>query len=140
MNSDRPIMPRAQRVYGETVYWLTVVCCVICTAGPLLAMISPENNVMNPYFTFAAIFDGHSPAEIWTIAAGHFPGGHFYWRNLFTGDGFTQLGLALGTTSAAWALFVAAGVYAVERIYLYAFFSVFVAIMILFSASGIVSF
>ncbi len=139
MSEDRPIMPKAQTYYGECVYYLTVVACLVCIVGPLIAMINPENNVMNPYFTFAAIFQGHTADEVWTLVAGGFPGGHFWYDNFFTGDGFTQFGLALGCTSAAYALIVAAVAYAVERIYLYTFFSLFVAAMIFFAASGVVS-
>jgi hypothetical protein len=138
MNSDRPVMPKGQIVYGECVYYLTVVACLICIVGPLIAMIDPENNVMNPYFTFAAIFQGHSAQEVWTIVAGGFPGGHFWMDNFFTGDGFTQFGLALGCSSAGFALIVAAVVYAFEKIYLYAGFCLFVSAFVFLAASGLV--
>ncbi len=130
-------MPKAQIVYGECVYYLTILCCIICIIGPVLAMIAPENNVINPYFLFAEIFEGRNAFEIWSkLAADGVQGGHFYVNYFFTGDGFTQFGLALGCSSAAWSLLVAAAVYATERIYIYAFMAVFVALLIFFSASG----
>ncbi len=139
MNSDKPIMPKAQIFYGECVYYLTVVACLICIVGPLIAMINPDDNVMNPYFTFAAIFKGYSTAQVWTEVAGGFPGGHFWMDNFFTGDGFTQFGLALGCTSAGIALIPAAFVYATERIYIYSGFCLFVAAFIFLASSGLVS-
>lgn len=137
MTEDRPIMPKAQIYYGECVYYLTIVACIICIVGPLIAMINPENNVMNPYFTFAVIFEGYNAHEVWQMVAGGFPGGHFWFENFTYGDGFTQFGLALGCSSAAWSLIVASIMYAKEEIYLYTFFCLFVAAMIFFSASGL---
>lgn len=139
MNEERPIMPKAQSVYGECVYYLTIVTCLICIIGPVLAMISPENNVINPYFLFAEIFEGRTAFDVWAmVGAGDIQGGHFYMQHFFTGDGFTQFGLALGCSSTAWSLLVAAAVYAQERIYIYSGMAVFVALLIFFSASGFI--
>jgi hypothetical protein len=48
-------MPVSQRVYGEVIYWITVVAAIICMVGPVIAMISVDNNVMNPHYLFAEI-------------------------------------------------------------------------------------
>jgi len=136
---DFPRMPFAQIAYGRIVYWITILSALICTVGPVVAMANPENNVMNPHYLFRAIFDGKSSEEVWAQVGGGFPGGHFYLDNLDKGDGFTQLGLALGCSVALWALLVAALAYIRQKNLLYAILATWVAALVFLSASGIVS-
>jgi len=66
MNTEeRPKMPRAQIVYGEIVYWVTIVAALICMIGPVIAMSSVDHNVLNPHFLFAKIFEGKSSETVW---------------------------------------------------------------------------
>ena len=134
---ERPEMPREQIVYGEIVYWITVVACIICTIGPLIAMINVENNILNPHYLFANIFEGKSAQAIWQEVGGGFPGGHFYLKNFTTGDGFTQFGLALGCSVALWALLASAIVYISQKIYLYFFLSLWVSLLVFVSMVGL---
>ena len=137
---ERPIIPRAQIVYGEIVYWVTIVACIICMIGPLVAMASPKNNVGDPWFLFTSIFEGNDPHTVWEEVAEEFPGGHFWAKNFTTGDGFTQFGLALGCSVALWALLVTAAMYLfVDKVYLYVVLALWVAALVFLSASGIVS-
>ncbi|MDQ7784017.1 MAG: hypothetical protein RDU20_14130 [Desulfomonilaceae bacterium] len=128
-------MPRAQIWYGEVVYWLCIVSAMICAVGPVISLASPEDNVLNPFALFGAIWQGKTAAEVWQIAGGGFPGGHFYLTNLFVGDGITQAGIALGCMCALPALLVAAVFYIREkrRAWFWAVLSVWVAFMIGFS-------
>jgi hypothetical protein len=131
-------MPRAQIVYGEIVYWVTIVSAIICMVGPVIAMASIDDNVLNPHYLFASIFEGKSSETIWNEVGGGFPGGHFYLDHLTAGDGFTQLGLALGCSVALWALIVAAFLYLKEKNYLYVLLSIWVGLLVALSAVGIV--
>jgi hypothetical protein len=133
-------IPKAQIVYGETVYWITVVSTLIVIIGPALSLIFLDNNVMNPLGSFNAIFSGQSPAEIWTASRdGAFPGGHFYWNNMFTGDGFTHFGVVLGCGVALPALLAAAVAYIASKSYGFALVCLWVAFLVFFAAAGIVS-
>ena len=133
-----PKMPRAQIVYGGIVYWITILSCIICMIGPVLSVAVPEKNVLNPYKLFNSIFEGKDAETIWHEVGGDFPGGHFYLKNLTFGDGFTQLGLALGCSVALWALIAAAIAYAKEKIYLYTILAIWVAGLVALSMVGIV--
>jgi hypothetical protein len=137
---ERLTMPVSQRVYGEFIYWITIFSAILCMIGPVIAMLSVENNVMNPHYLFAAIFEGKSAAVVWQEVGGGFPGGHFYLKHPFFGDGFTQFALALGCGVAFPALIATAIGYLCEKpkVYLYAILSIWVAIMIGFSAVGVV--
>jgi hypothetical protein len=139
MSADEaPKMPRAQIVYGEIVYWVTIVACIICMIGPVVSVASPDNNILNPFKLFNAIFQGKSPEMVWQEVGGGFPGGHFYWRNFTSGDGFTQFGLALGCSVALWALIAAAFAYLVEKIYLYVFLALWVGMLVFLAMVGVV--
>ena len=136
---ERPTFGRAQIVYGQIVYWVTILACLICMVGPVISMASVDNNIANPHYLFASIFAGDDAETVWNKAGGGFPGGHFWAKNLTKGDGFTQFGLALGCSVALWALIAAAFLYMREKVYLYVVLSLWVALLVFLSASGIVS-
>ena len=139
MNAEKsPEMPRAQIVYGEIVYWLTIVACIICMVGPVISVANPENNKLNPFKLFEAIFQGKSAETVWQEVGGGFPGGHFYLKHLTYGDGFTQFGLALGCSVAVWGLLAAAFAYARKKTYLYMGLAIWVSALIFLSMTGIV--
>ncbi len=131
-------MPRAQIWYGEVVYWLCLVSAMICAVGPVISMASIDNNIMNPFAMFGAIWEGKKAAEVWKIAGGGFPGGHFYLKNILAGDGITQAGIALGCACALPALLVAAVCFLTEkrRAWLWAVLAVWVAFMIAYSMTS----
>ncbi|MHC4861500.1 MAG: hypothetical protein ACYTDY_15570 [Planctomycetota bacterium] len=135
---ERPKMPAAQIVYGEIVYWVTIVAAIICMIGPVVAMADVDNNVMNPHFLFAKIFEGKNAETIWKEVGGEFPGGHFWVDNFSRGDGFTQFGLALGCSVALWALLAAAFAYLRDRVYLYVGLCLWVSLLVALSAAGII--
>jgi hypothetical protein len=135
---ETPKIPPVQIVYGSIVYWITIVASLICMVGPVISVASPDNNVLNPYKVFTAIFEGKDAQTIWQEVGGGFPGGHFYLKNLTSGDGFTQFGLALGCSVALWALIAAAIAYTYGKVYLYVFLSLWVALLVALSMVGIV--
>ena len=134
----KPQMPRAQTVYGAIVYWITILSCIICMIGPVISVAKPDNNVLNPYKLFNAIFEGKDAQTVWKEVGGEFPGGHFYLKNFTYGDGFTQFGLALGCSVALWALIAAAFAYASDKIYLYVGLALWVSALVALSMIGIV--
>ena len=134
---EAPKMPRANTVYGSIVYWVTIASCIICMIGPVLSVANPDNNTLNPYKLFNAIFEGKDAQTVWQEVGGGFPGGHFYLKNITQGDGFTQFGLALGCSVALWALIATAVAYFVDRNYLYVALSIWVGIMVALSMVGI---
>lgn len=138
-DEERPQPSAAQVAYGTVIYWLCIAASVVCAVGPVVAVIRPENNVLNPHFLFYTIWRGAKPAEVWGKVGGGFPGGHFWLEHPFKGDGMTQFGLALGCCCAAFALVAAAAVYLRQkpRQYGWALASVLAAMMIVLSLLGI---
>jgi len=130
-------IPVEQAVYGDTVYWVTILAAIICMIGPLVSMVFVDDNVLNPHYLFAAIFAGKDSETIWKEVGNGFPGGHFWWYHFGTGDGFTQFGLVLGCSVALWALLAAALVYLRKRVLLYALLALWVAAMVALSTVGL---
>jgi len=137
-DTEKPEIERVQIVYGEIVYWVAIAAAIICMVGPVISMISVDNNVLNPHYLFSRIFEGKDAGTIWKEVGGGFPGGHFYLRHFTKGDGFTQFGLALGCSVGLWALIAAAVTYLREKNHLYVFLSLWVGLLILLSMIGIV--
>jgi hypothetical protein len=106
--------------------------------GPVISVAAPDNNVLNPYKLFNAIFEGKDAQTVWQEVGGEFPGGHFYLKYFTYGDGFTQFGLALGCSVALWALVAAAFAYVSDRIYIYVVLAIWVAGLVALSMIGIV--
>ena len=105
---DHPEQPPAHHVYGEVIYWLSIVAALICTIGPFISIAIPGNNVLDPHYLFYAIWQGHKPQQVWAEVSGGYPGAHFWIRNILKGDGLVQFGLVLGCASAGIA-FLACG-------------------------------
>ncbi|MCD4754253.1 MAG: hypothetical protein K8R75_00400 [Deltaproteobacteria bacterium] len=135
---ERPKMPASQLVYGEIVYWVTVVAALLCSIGPFLSIKNVDNNILNPHFLFAGIFEGKSPEAIWQEVGGGFPGGHFYLNNFGMGDGFTQAGLALGCSVGIYGLIAASFCFLKEKNTLFFVLSLWVTLLICVSMIGIV--
>lgn len=64
MIEERPPVPLSQRVFGEVVYWITIVCAILCIIGPIIAFIDMDENVLNPHFLMQNIFDGMSAESV----------------------------------------------------------------------------
>lgn len=95
MGEIKPKPPLSAFVYGEIVYWGTIVGAIIVIIGFVIAFLT-QANVMDPGYVFSAIWEGKTSTEIWQKAAGSLPRGHWYIRELAKGDGLTMFGLALG--------------------------------------------
>lgn len=138
-NEKAPEIPKAASWYGDIVYWITIISCIMCMIGPVLSVANPEKNVLNPYKLFDTIFQGKDAATIWQEVGGGFPGGHFYLKNMTYGDGFTMMGIAFGCSVALWGLLASAVAYAKEKNYTFVGLSLWVCALVALSMVGIVS-
>ena len=130
-------IPLEQIVYGDVVYWITIGAAIICMVGPLLSIVFVENNVLNPHYLFAAIFEGKDPDTIWNEVGDGFPGGHFWYKYPTSGDGITQFGLVLGCSVALWALLASVVAYLRKGVLLYTLLGLWVAGMVALSTIGL---
>ena len=137
MEGPRSSLPRV--VYGRFIYLLSIIAAMICTIGPVIAVVYRDKNFMNPHYLFFAIWQGKDPETVWQEIGGGFPGGHFWLHNLTTGDGFTQFGMVIGCSCAFVALVGTAIAYFRERprAYGWAVLSLWVALLVILSALGI---
>jgi len=91
-----PTIPKSQRMFGSTVYWITIFVAASAILVPIFILANPVGNMLNPNLVFQAIFEGESPAEIWSHSAyGAFPGGHFYFSHITMADSWGMLLIAI---------------------------------------------
>lgn len=131
--------PRPQLIYGEFVYWLSIIAALICTVAPIFAIAFPQGDILDPHLLFSAIWAGKSPDAIWQQAAGGFPGWHFWLHNLSSGDAVIQFGIELGCCCAGLGLLVTSISYLTQkpRLYGWAIAALVIAIFIALAAAGI---
>ena len=94
----RPPIPVSGIIYGEFVYWITILGSVIAIVGATIAMFGVPN-YLDPSYVFSAIWEGKTTTEIWEGAVGANPQGHWYLSRLGHGDALAMFGLALGVFS-----------------------------------------
>jgi uncharacterized membrane protein YfcA len=105
--SEKPVqkLPLSNKVYASMVHWITIVASLLALFVPILILINPANNVLNPNIVFKEIFSGASPSEIWANSStGGFPGAHYYLSYLFKADSWAQFAINLGCSVGLWAL------------------------------------
>jgi len=108
MNTEvRPKPPLSGLVYGEIVYWGTLIGSFVAIVGAVISFVT-KRNFVDPGYMLTAIWQGKSVEEIWTGATGALPHGHWYIHNLFTGNGLAEFGLAIGVFTITPACFGAA--------------------------------
>ena len=139
---EMPEIDKSQLHYGEVVHWITIASCMITLIAPVLILVFPDENILNPAQIFNAIFEGMRPAEIWEAAGVPFKYGDF-WKlflgNFLTPDGFATLGLTLGCSVTLWALIPAAWQFIKKKEYFYVCVSLFIMALITLAMSGLVN-
>ncbi len=98
MTNSRPEIPLSGIIYGEIVYWLTILGSIIATIGATIAMFGADN-YLDPSYVFSAIWEGQTTVAIWEGTVGSIPGNHWYLRHVGAGDALAMFGLALGVFS-----------------------------------------
>ncbi len=139
MDEDsKPIPPVAGIIYGEIVYWGTVLGSIVSIVGATLAVIV-QANVIEPSYVFSAIWEGKDTAAIWEGSVGQLPKGHWYLSQLFTGDGSAMFGLALGVFSVIPALFASAIPLLKKKDYLFGSLAVLSGVISVAAFLGLIS-
>lgn len=142
MNENEVTISKSQLAFGNYVHYITIASCLIALFAPVLILLFPDANILNPNVIFGAIFDGSKSAQIWEAAGVTFQTGDFwglFFKNIFTPDGFAYLGIVLGCSVTMWALIPAALIFFKEKQRLYGFISLFVMAVIFLALSGAIN-
>jgi len=132
---DAPVVPLAGVVYGDTIYWVTIVASVLTLLGQIWSFVT-QNNYMSPTYLLSSIWQGKKVDEIWSVVGG-VPNGHWYLPNLFTGDGLTTAGLALGVFGVTPAIFASAAVLYKQGQRLFATLALIAGIITVLALTGV---
>ena len=136
VEETRPKPTLSALVYGETIYWGTIVGSLIAIIGSILAFLR-QTNVMEPGYVFTAIWEGKTNAEIWEGGLGSLPNGHWYLSSLSSGDALTMFGLALGVFVVIPGMFGSALFLLKEKKYLFGVLGIIGVCITLFSCLGL---
>ncbi|NIR59443.1 MAG: DUF1634 domain-containing protein [Gammaproteobacteria bacterium] len=94
-DQERPDIPVAGIVYGDIIYWGTIIAAVIALIGSVVTFTT-NAQYMDPGYLLSALWEGKDVETVWREAVGAQPEGHWYLRELTTGNGLTMAGIALG--------------------------------------------
>lgn len=134
----RPKPPLSGLVYGEIVYWGTLIGSFIAIIGAVVTFVTKKNYV-DPAYMLTSIWQGKSVEEIWSGATGALPNGHWYIHHLFTGNGLAEFGLAIGVFTITPACFGAAICLFKEKEYVFGTMATIAGIITTLSMFGVLS-
>ena len=134
-SGDKPVAPLAGIVYGDIIYWITIVATMVVILGSIVTFTT-LNNYIDPNYLLSSIWDGKSVEEIWKGAVGAQPDNHWYLSQILTGNGIAAGGIALGVFSVIPATLGAAVVLFREKQMLYGGLAVIAAIITALSLEG----
>lgn len=105
MKSYEVELPLSERAYANVIHVVTIISSVLALFAPLLIMINPSANILNPNRIFQAIISGGKINDIWALASTQtFPGSHYYLWHMNMSDSWAQLAISLGCSVGLWAL------------------------------------
>ena len=133
--------PKSQRIFGGTVYWLTIFAAVGALVVPVFILANPSYNMLDPNLAFEAVFAGADPAQIWEYSMyGQFPGGHYYLRHITLADSWAMIFIVIGCGFGLFGL-IPAVVYQVvkEKDWFCAGLGIVIAALIFLSMIGVLN-
>ena len=137
---EKDALPVSQKLFGNIVYWVSILSTIGALIAPIFILARPANNVLNPNLVFNAIFRGACPEEIWGYTeAGVFPGAHYYFEYFGLADSFAMLIIVIGCAVALFG-FIPAIAYQVfkEKDWFCAVLGSAIVVLILLSMFGLI--
>lgn len=129
---EKPVIPAAGVVYGDIIYWCTIVATIMVLIGSVVTFTT-TNNYIDPAYMLSAIWQGKTVDEIWIGAVGAPPNGHWYLSVLGTGNGLTAGGIALGVFGVTPAIIGASYVLFKEKQRLFGTLAIIAAFITVFA-------
>ncbi|MEX2450103.1 MAG: hypothetical protein WD407_04540 [Rhodospirillales bacterium] len=134
----RTLIPISGVVYGDVIYWATIVASVMVVVGTVETFLT-DYHVIQPGYLLQAVLEGNSISEIWEGSAlKEIPRGHWYLDILPSGEGVTTAGLALGVFGVIPAIFISAFFLWRSHNVFFAFLAVVAGIITITSMLGII--
>lgn len=125
---QRPEIPQSGIIFGDIIYWVTIVATVIVLIGSVVTFLS-QGNYIEPSYLLSAIWEGKNVDDIWKGGVGVLPEGHWYLEHITKGDGMTTFGLALGVFSVIPAIFGASYYLLKDKDYIFAGLAIVAALI-----------
>ncbi|MCI0506954.1 MAG: hypothetical protein L0Z73_12705 [Gammaproteobacteria bacterium] len=95
---DKPEVPLSGIIYGDIIYWGTIIATLVVIAGSIMSFVS-RRSYIDPVYLLTSVWQGKTVEDIWKDAVGDQPDGHWYLWQLSNDTGLTVAGIALGIFS-----------------------------------------
>ena len=128
-------------LYGEIVFWCAITGITISIIG--LFIYTFGSRFFNNKILLNALLAGKDPAAIWKEAAGReIIYGRWHLHNLSFGDAISMLGIEICALSAIAGIFgvIIEMIVKKEKPRIFLFFACAIAVVLILSATGIISF
>jgi len=125
-------VPLSGVVYGNIIYWGTILGTVVSIIGSIITFTT-DLNLVDPINELSAVWQGKSVDEIWISAGTTAPNHHWYLSLYATGNGLTMGGIAIAVFSVTIGIIGAAVVLLREKNILFAWLAIISAIITVFA-------
>lgn len=134
-------IPKSHEVYANIVHWVTIISTILALVTPVLVLMFPEQNSLNPNVIFDAIFNGATTDEIWAMSqTGAFLGGHSYLTHPGLMDSWALFAINFGCAVGLFATIPAVIIQVFkEKDYFYAILGVIFIILVFLPMVGIIT-
>lgn len=135
---QKPAISFAGIIYGDVIYWGTLLGTFIALAGMSWAFLGGDN-VLDVGYVFSAMWQGHGPKEIWegALGAGNAPNHHWYLSSLSSGDALSMFGMAFAVFSVVPGMLLSAYYLFKEKLPMFAVFALISATIIVLTLLGV---
>ena len=125
------------RIYGEIVYWCTIVASILVIISTTCAFLGMYG-LVDPAYLFSSIWNGKEATEIWLNSTGQLPGAHWYLYQLWNADSSAMLGIVLGILSVVPASFAAAVIFFKQGQNIFGVMGILTGMLILLPCLGLI--
>ena len=95
----KSLIPISGVIYGQTIYWLTIISSLIVLLGTIVSFLE-KNSPLPASYLLQSVIDGNSKTNIWAKSSvGETPTIFFFLNNLSHGESITMIGIAVGVSS-----------------------------------------
>lgn len=137
---EKPKPPTVGIVYGEAVYWITLIGMIIGIVG--VGMYLSGSGLMNPEF-MDGLLKGEDPHTLWEKYSkiGELPEGHWYINYIAYGDSIAMLGIVICSIAGVIGMWLTTITIFIRREVPLKFgvFSLIIAVIMTLAALGIIA-
>ena len=125
-------------IYGQTIYWLTMMSSFLVLLGTIISFIEKDSPIPSKQL-LQAVIDGKDVDQIWEeMGLSPSPDMLFFLANPSVGESITMIGIAIGVSSVVPATFLSAYFLKKSRNPVFAILAVLAGLLTCVAITGII--